>query len=139
MFLLFLIIKHKTFEVKWMLLSVSCIKRLRLGPQEIRKYWKYHKNGRRQCLVSSLPSIYKNLVLVVKNFAKTDFKVFLSCPILLEFLTLFHKFCPRLYKPFPNSNETNAETQLGPCQISVMEPFSEIVSQNVPSSMFDRV
>ena len=33
---------------------------------------------------------------MIKNNAKTDFKVFLSCLVLLDFLTLFHKFCPRL-------------------------------------------
>ena len=68
----------------------------RLKTQEIRKYCEYHKNGRKQSLVPSLPSANKNLVLVIKNYAKTDFKVFLSCPILFDFLTLFHEFCPRL-------------------------------------------
>ena len=67
-----------------------------LGPQEIRKDWEYHKNGRRQSLVPSLPSTNKKLVLVVMNYAKTDFKVFFFCPILLDFFTLFHKFCRRL-------------------------------------------
>ena len=56
----------------------------KLGLWEIRKYWEYHKNGRRQSLVPSFPSPNKNLVLVVKNYAKLDFKVFLSCPILLD-------------------------------------------------------
>ena len=38
----------------------------------------------------------KNLVVVVKNYPKTDFKDFFSCIILLDFLTLFHRFCPPL-------------------------------------------
>ena len=80
-------------------------------PQEIRKYWEYHKNGRRQSLVPSLPSANKNLALVVKNYAKTDFKVFLSCPILLNFLTLFHKFCPRLQMHVNKRHITNINYQ----------------------------
>ena len=44
-------------------------------------------------LVPSLPSANKNLVLVVKNDAKRDFKVFLSCPILHNFLTLLMMIC----------------------------------------------
>ena len=42
----------------------------------------------RQSLVASLTSTNKNLVLVVKNYAKADFKVFSFCPILLGFLTV---------------------------------------------------
>ena len=91
-------------QVKWYLLSSTrnivyelpheLPNDLRL--KKIRKYWEYHKNSRRQSLVPSLLSANKNLVVVVKNHAKTDFIVFLSYPILLDFLTLCHKFCPRL-------------------------------------------
>ena len=49
------------------------------------------KNGWRQSLVRSLPSRNKTLVLVIKYYAKTDIKVFSSCPILLNFLVIFCK------------------------------------------------
>ena len=61
--------------------------------QKICKYWKNLKNGWKQSLAPSFPSRNKILVLVVKNYAKIDTKVSSSCPILLDFLTLFHKFC----------------------------------------------
>ena len=47
---------------------------------------------------ASPPSANIKLVLVVKNYQKRDFKVFLSGPIFIDFLTLFHKFCPPLSK-----------------------------------------
>ena len=47
-------------------------------------------------LVPSLPSTSKNLAVLVKYYAKTDFKVYSSCLILHDFLTLFPKFCPGL-------------------------------------------
>ena len=47
-------------------------------------------------LVPSLPSTGKRLATLVKYYAKTCFKVYSSCPILHDFLTLFPKFCPRL-------------------------------------------
>ena len=37
----------------------------------------------------------KKLVLVVKNYAKTDIKIFSSYLILLNFFTLSHKSYPR--------------------------------------------
>ena len=42
--------------------------------------------------MTSLLSRNKTLVLVVKNYAEIDIKVFSSCLILLYLLTLFHKF-----------------------------------------------
>ena len=33
---------------------------------------------------------------VVKNYAKWDIEIFWPYPIWLDFLTLFHKFCPQL-------------------------------------------
>ena len=38
------------------------------------------------------------MVLAVKNYAIKDTRVSLSCQILLDFLLLFHKFCPWLGK-----------------------------------------
>ena len=39
-----------------------------------------------------LPSTNKKMVIATKNYAEADIKVFLSCPILLNFFTLFHQF-----------------------------------------------
>ena len=36
----------------------------------------------------------RTLVITVKNYAKADIKVFYSCPISLDFLTLFNTLCP---------------------------------------------
>ena len=58
--------------------------------------WEILKNGWEQRLLPSIPFRNKTLVLVVKNYAKIDTKVSLSCPILLDFLTLFHKLHPWL-------------------------------------------
>ena len=44
----------------------------------------------------NLPSRNNTLVITLKNYAKADIKVFCSCPVLLNFLTLSHKFCPQL-------------------------------------------
>ena len=62
----------------------------------IRKCWENKKNGRKYGLVLSLPSKNKTSALVVKKYSKTDFKFLLYFPILLNFSTLFHKFCPLL-------------------------------------------
>ena len=43
-------------------------------------------------LVSSLPSRNKCLVIAVKNYIEPDFKVFKSCPILLDFSAWFQIF-----------------------------------------------
>ena len=48
--------------------------------------------------MSSLCSRNKTLVLAAKNYAEDVITVFCSCPILLDFLTLFQMFCPWLYK-----------------------------------------
>ena len=38
----------------------------------------------------------KLLVIVIKNYAKTDIKVFCCYPVLLDFFTLFQIFYPGL-------------------------------------------
>ena len=48
---------------------------------------------------TSLPSTTKNLALVVKNDANTDFKVLSPCPIFPYFLKMPHKFYARLKMP----------------------------------------
>ena len=50
-------------------------------------------SGWRQSLVPSFFSRNKTFVIVAKNYAKADTKVFFSCPTLLDFFTLFHIFC----------------------------------------------
>ena len=60
---------------------------------KLRNMGNISKNGWRQSLAFSLPSRNKTLVIVVKNYTKTDIKVFYSSPILLDFLTLFHNLC----------------------------------------------
>ena len=44
----------------------------------------------------SLLSKTKTFVLAAKNYAKVDIKVFWSCPILLDFATMFQIFFPGL-------------------------------------------
>ena len=85
-------------QVKWYLISgttnvVYELPHELLKDLSLRKYWEYYKNDKRESLVPSVPSVNKNLVLVVKNYGKKDFKVFLFCSILLDFLTLFPQFC----------------------------------------------
>ena len=45
----------------------------------------------------SFPFTNKTLVLAVKNYANTDIKMFLLCPILLDFFTMFKMYYPRQY------------------------------------------
>ena len=61
---------------------------------DLRKFGNIGKisNRWKQSPVPSLPSRNKVLVIVVKNYTKIDTKVSSPCPILLNFLTLFHKF-----------------------------------------------
>ena len=47
-------------------------------------------------LVLNLPSRDKTLVMAVKDYAVVDINVFCSFPILLDFFTLLHVFCPEL-------------------------------------------
>ena len=58
----------------------------------LRNIGQFSKMGEGRAQYRSLPSRNKTLVLVVKNEAKTDIRVFLSCPILLDFINFF----PRL-------------------------------------------
>ena len=51
----------------------------------------------------SLPSTNKLLAKVVQKYAKANIKVLYSCPILLDFLTLFQMLCPELYTKSPLS------------------------------------
>ena len=62
---------------------------------KIRRYCKNFKNRWRQSLVPCILCRNKILVLVLKNYAKWEIKLFYSGPILLDFLTLFCKFCSR--------------------------------------------
>ena len=52
------------------------------------------KDRWRQSLVPSFLSRIKFLALLVKSYTKTDLKVFLSCPILFNFLQFFSDFRP---------------------------------------------
>ena len=61
-----------------------------LGNQEILK--KFQKWVEAEPSTQS-PSRNKILLELRKNYAKIDIKVFSSCPISRDFLTLFHKFC----------------------------------------------
>ena len=65
--------------------------------QEIRKHKKMLKSRWRYSIVPSLNP--KNLILAIaiKQYRKADIKAFQSCPILLDFFTLFQIFCPGLY------------------------------------------
>ena len=47
------------------------------------------------CIVPSLPSRKENLVIEVLH-EQVDIKLFLPCPILLDFSILFQIFCPGL-------------------------------------------
>ena len=75
----------------------------------------------------------KYLVLVVKNYAKADFKVFLFCSILLYFLTLFHKFVRhcRVRKTFKVQNTCNTLT----CCNSYRLYFRNIIPWSITRSI----
>ena len=62
----------------------------------LRKQESIRKIEWRQMLVPSLPCRNKCLVIAVKNYTEADFKVSLSCPVLLDFVTYFQIFCPGL-------------------------------------------
>ena len=47
-------------------------------------------------LMTNLPARNKTLTIAVKNYTK-DFKVFLACPIFVDFFTLFQMFRPRFF------------------------------------------
>ena len=85
----------------WYLVQKHCIRVAswvaeRLKHKGYKKLGKNLKNEKSQNLVPGRPYRGKTLVLVVKNDQKTDIKVFSSFLTLLDFLTLFRKFCPRL-------------------------------------------
>ena len=64
--------------------------------QEIRKYQKNLKFEWSHSLVPSLLSRTSALPIAVKKHAKTDTKLFSSCPVLLDYSILFQIFCPGL-------------------------------------------
>ena len=60
-----------------------------LGSQKITKYWKNLKNSGGREHSTQPPSQNQILVLVVRNNAKTDIKVFTICTIVVDFVTFF--------------------------------------------------
>ena len=71
----------------------------RLKAQEIRKYQENLKFGWTYSLVPRLPSRTETLPIAVKKHAKTDTKLFFSCPVLLDCSILSQIFCPGLWIP----------------------------------------
>ena len=88
---------HKTM-IHFKILVQVRFTTIKTTSQEVRKHWKNFKHRWRQSLVTSLPSRNETLVFKVKNYARTDIKFFLSCLFLLDFLTLFRKFWPLVYR-----------------------------------------
>ena len=68
----------------------------RLKTQEIRKYQENVKFGWRHSPAPSLPPRNYTLAIAVKNHAKVDIKLSLSCPVLLDFSIPFQILCPGL-------------------------------------------
>ena len=64
--------------------------------EEIKNYQKNAKIGWRQCLGTSLPFRNKNFVTAVKNKVEAVIKVFCSCPVLLDSLTLCQIFLSKI-------------------------------------------
>ena len=70
--------------------DIRVAERLKLGILgNIRKFSKF---GWRHSLVPSLPSRTQTLPIAVKKYAKTDTKLFFSCPELLDYSILFQIF-----------------------------------------------
>ena len=67
---------------------------------------------RRNSWVPSLPARTQISARVIRKLAKVDIKLFLSCPILLDFSILFQIFCPGLY------HYSNQQSKI------IFEPFS---------------